>query len=129
MSLGIGIDILSIENIRKAVERRGEYFLRRAFTSREIQECFSSNNPYPCLAGKFAAKEAVYKALQSIFNLRLFWREIEIVTEVARPSVKLNGRTAEDSARNGVGKISVSITHDLKSGTAVAVALAEYSRS
>ncbi|MGQ9514126.1 MAG: holo-ACP synthase [Thermoproteota archaeon] len=128
MSLRVGIDVLSIESIRKAVERRGEYFLRRAFTSREIKECFSSSNPYPCLAGKFAAKEAVYKALQGGFNLGLIWREIEIVTEDSRPNVKLNGRTAEGSTRNGVGSISISITHDLKSGTAVAVALAEHSR-
>ncbi|MBO3803548.1 MAG: holo-ACP synthase [Candidatus Brockarchaeota archaeon] len=126
MPFRIGVDVLSIGKIRSAVERRGDYFLRRAFTQGEILDCSRSSDPCPCLAGKFAAKEAVYKALRSCFELKLRWREIEVVTCGSGPSVKLNGRTAEDSARNGVEEIRVSIAHDLESGTAVAVAILEH---
>ncbi len=127
MPLRIGVDVLSIDRIRMATERRGERFLQRAFTANEVRECLSSSNPYPCLAGKFAAKEAVYKALQRAPVSGLRWREIEILTEEERPNVKLNGKMAEDSFKKGIGEICVSITHDMRSGTAIAVALAEHS--
>jgi len=118
--------MLSIDRVSRAVERTGDHFLRRAFTAREICECLSSDRPHVCLAGRFAAKESVYKALQSMFDLIPRWREIEVLTEGGRPKAMLWGPTSELALRNGVEEIDVSISHDRNCGAAVAVALVRY---
>jgi len=126
MAFRLGVDILSIDRVSRAVERTGDRFLQRAFTTREIRECLSSDRPHACLAGRFAAKESVYKALQSMFNLNPRWREIEVLTEGGRPKAMLWGPTAELALRNGVEGIDVSISHDRNCRAAVAVALVKY---
>lgn len=65
MITGIGTDIVEIQRIKDAVERNGERFLKRVFTEQEIAYCYKKKDPYPHLTARFAAKEAVIKALSS----------------------------------------------------------------
>jgi len=80
MILGIGTDIIEIDRIRKAYERYGERFLKRVFTQSEVDYCLTKSDPAPNLAARFAAKEAVFKAVNGIVGLKnIPWRGIEVV--------------------------------------------------
>ncbi|MEW6447237.1 MAG: holo-ACP synthase [Bacillota bacterium] len=120
MLIGIGTDIIEIGRIRRAYHRWGERFLRRIFTSAEQSYCCGKANTACCLAGRFAAKEAVLKALGtgqrgSGFN------EVEVVNDAAgKPRVILRGRAAAVARDKGVSAVHLSISHD----TAFAVAFA-----
>lgn len=65
MIYGIGTDIVEIKRVRDAVEKWGDRFLKRIFTGNEISYCYKKKDPFPHLAVRFAAKEAVIKALST----------------------------------------------------------------
>lgn len=114
----IGVDIVEIARVRAAVERHGDGFRRRVYTAVEWQQCGRS---FPSLAGRFAAKEAVMKAL-GVGGMA--FRDIEIVrTSSGKPEVRLTGRMQRRAERLGVTRIAVSISHSRDN--AVATALAE----
>ncbi len=115
----IGVDIVEIARVRAAVDRHGAGFRRRVFTDLEWQQCGRS---YPSLAGRFAAKEAIMKALGTG---GMAFRDIEIVrTPSGKPEVHLSGRMQRRAERLGVTRIGVSISHSRDN--AVAMALAEH---
>ncbi len=80
MIKGIGVDIVSVGRIKAIYEKFGEKFLRKVFTENEIKYCFSHKNPFPHFAARFAAKEAVIKALNKPEGLRL--KDIEIIKSI-----------------------------------------------
>ncbi len=80
MILGTGIDIIEIDRIQKAVERWGESFLTHVFTPTEIENGRKYKFPYPHYAGRFAAKEAIFKAMG---NPKLAWHDITITNDAA----------------------------------------------
>ena len=93
MILGIGIDIIEIERIKKSVDKFGESFLKKIYTKTEIDYSISRKNKYQHLAARFAAKEAIYKALSSDTDRIYSWQDIEIYNEVnGLPKVKLFGQ-------------------------------------
>ncbi len=79
MIRGIGIDIIEIERIKKAIDRRGEDFLKHVFTPKEIKYAKSRKFPVQHFAARFAAKEAVFKAVGD--NPKITWRDIEILND------------------------------------------------
>lgn len=79
MIRGCGIDIVEIARLKKAVERWGDDFLQRVFTTRELEYSRSKKFPFQHLAGRFAAKEAVFKALGP--GRRLNFKDIEILNK------------------------------------------------
>lgn len=96
MVLGIGIDIIEIERIQKSVERFGDRFLEKVFTSSEIEYCCSKKNMHQHLAARFAAKEAVAKALSDAWDGGFKWKDIEVYNELSgKPSVNLYGGLKE----------------------------------
>ena len=114
----VGVDIVEIARVRGALERHLEGFRRRVYTEVEWQQCGRS---FASLAGRFAAKEAVMKALGAG---GMAFRDIEIVrTPSGRPEVRLSGRMARRADYLGIRRIVVSISHSRDD--AVAVALAE----
>ncbi len=123
MIRGLGIDIVEVDRIRRAVARWGEAFLFRVFTPEELARGGASPAAAERLAGRFAAKEAVMKALG--LGLReVGWQEIEItVGPLGKPGVRLTGRAAAVAARLGVQAWSVAISHTRL--LAIAEALAE----
>jgi holo-[acyl-carrier protein] synthase len=116
----VGVDLIEIERVRRALERHGDGFRERCFTERERAYCDSKPNPPQHYAGRFAAKEAVGKALGS--GVHFTWKEIEIVGR-PKPGVELSGRTARYAERTGAGHIELSMTHSRELAAAVAVVL------
>ena len=97
--LRVGVDLIEIERIRRALERHGESFKRRCFPDEEIAYCDSKPNPAQHYAGRFAAKEAVGKAIGS--GVYFTWNEIEVRGR-PKPGVHLSGRTAAWAKAEGI---------------------------
>jgi holo-[acyl-carrier protein] synthase len=114
----VGVDLIEIERIRRALERHGAGFKARCFTERERAYCDAKANPAQHYAGRFAAKEAIGKAIGS--GVYFTWKEIEIVGR-PKPGVELSGRTAAWAERVGAGRIELSMTHSRELAAAVAV--------
>lgn len=112
MAAGAGTDIVSVGRITALIDRRGMLFLQRWFTAREIAYCNAKARPHNHFAGKFAAKEAVLKALPIVWNGPIPWRSIEIAQdERGHPIVHLSGGVLDAATRAGVGVVSVSLSH------------------
>ncbi len=91
MVLGIGTDIVEIARIRDAFQRHGERFLARIFLPEEIAYCQTFQDPCPQLAARFAAKEAVVKALGTGFGEEMGFHDIEIVrSPKGQPSIRFS---------------------------------------
>jgi holo-[acyl-carrier protein] synthase len=113
----VGVDVVEISRVAAAVARHGPGFRRRVYTELEWQQCGRS---VASLAGRFAAKEAVMKAL-GIGGMR--FRDIEIRrSSSGKPEVALEGRMQARAERLGVRRIIVSISHSRDNAVAVAVA-------
>ena len=112
MIVGTGIDLVEIERIEKTVDRYGERFLDRVYTSAEQAYCMRKRRSAESLAARFAAKEAGAKALGTGISFGVSWLEIEVVRESrGRPALLFHGRAAEIAGRLGVMRAALSITH------------------
>ena len=114
----IGIDIIDNERFERALARRPR-LAERVFTAAEREYCLSRPNPAQHFAARFAAKEAVGKALGTGV---LSWREIEIVPG-GKPEVRMTGSTRNTAAAIGAGAVSVSLSHCGLVSVAVAAAV------
>jgi len=121
--LGLGVDLIEIERVAEALERKsGPRFEKRVFTAGEIEYCRSMSNPYPHFAARFAAKEAVMKAFGTGWSAEVNWQGIEVVRDkLGKPHIKFNDKTAELANKLGARVAQVSLSHD--KGRAMAVAL------
>ncbi|MFN0073079.1 MAG: holo-ACP synthase [Chloroflexota bacterium] len=109
----VGLDLVEIDRIAKILERHGARFLGRVFTQREIQD---SQGRAESLAARFAAKEAVMKALGTG---AMDFREIEVDRDPGeRPQVRLQGRALARAQRMGVTGIALSLTHSRSTAAA-----------
>ncbi|MSQ41245.1 MAG: holo-[acyl-carrier-protein] synthase [Dehalococcoidia bacterium] len=116
--LVVGVDIIELDRIAKTVERFHQRFLDRIYTPQEQSYC---RGRIPQLAGRFAAKEAVMKALGTGRH-GLNWNEIEVVRPRGRaPTVQLHGRALSISQRLGVEGLTLSISHSRDSAVAFVV--------
>lgn len=125
MIVGIGVDLAEVDRIRDALERTdtGQRFRERVFTAGEQQYCERRRRKYESYAARFAAKEAVMKALGRGWGAEIGWSEIEVVRERGgRPSIRLRGKTAAYAERLGVRRISLALTHTAETAMAQAVA-------
>ncbi|MEK7474592.1 MAG: holo-ACP synthase [Candidatus Coatesbacteria bacterium] len=122
MISGLGVDSVEVGRFRKVAKRWGKPFLRRLFTARELDYCFSHANPYPSLAARFAAKEAVLKALDARALWK--WHDMEVRrAESGHPSIALTGAAAKHAKRKKAKSFLISITHDAERATAVVLAV------
>lgn len=113
MVFGIGIDIIEIDRIKTSVEKYGDHFLNKIYTSTELEYCLSKVNKYQHLAARFAAKEAVFKALTTGWNKDVGWKDIEIYNEPnGMPLVKLKGDLGSFLSNGKRLKISMSHSRD-----------------
>jgi holo-[acyl-carrier protein] synthase len=121
--IGIGVDVIEVDRIQSAWDRFGDRFLNRVFAPGEKQYALSRPHPAESLAARFAAKEAVMKALGT-GRYGVSWREIEVVrTPAGRPGVVLTGRTLAVARFLGVRDWRLSLTHGREQAIAFAVAL------
>ena len=117
----VGVDLIEIERIRRALERHGDDFKERCFTEAERAYCDSRPNPPQHYAARFAGKEAIGKALGFGVARAFAWREVEIAGR-PKPGVTLSGRLQARAERVGAGAIDLSMSHSRELATAVAVA-------
>jgi holo-[acyl-carrier protein] synthase len=115
----IGIDLIEIERVRRALHRYPR-FRERCFTEAERAYCDSRPNPAESYAGRFAGKEAVGKALGIGVARAFAWKDIEIVGR-PKPSVRLSGRVRTWAEQLNAGTIDVSMSHSRELANAVAV--------
>lgn len=124
--LGIGTDITECLRIAQMIERHGELFVDRVYTPGEIFYCQRRKQSTQHFTGRWAAKEAVLKALGTGWRRGISWRDIEIQNELGgRPIVELRGGAKEAADRLGVTEVLVSISHCRSHATAYAVAVGE----
>lgn len=120
---GIGVDMLEISRMERVLERRPN-FARRVFTEEERAYCERSARPAEHYAARFAAREAVVKALGTGFSDGVGFRDVSVSRdESGRPRAVLTGRAAEVARERGIREIALSIshTHDVAVANAIAV--------
>lgn len=122
MIKGIGIDIIEIDRIRRAIIKNNK-FIDRIFTTNEKKTFEKKNYSPQTIAGYFAAKEAVSKALGTgISNMQ--WKDIEILKDpLDKPYVKLHNNAKDLAYSMNIDKIFVSISHSKENAIAQAVAI------
>ncbi|ATW25578.1 holo-ACP synthase [Candidatus Formimonas warabiya] len=118
--VGVGTDIIEIERIKKAAGRAS--FVSKVFTEKEISLCRQKPDFYAALAIRFAAKEAVVKALGT--GLRgCTWQDIEVLSSsTGQPFVLLYGGAKDIAAGRGITSILVSMSHSRENAVAFCVA-------
>ena len=116
----LGVDIVENDRIRRSLERFGERFLNRIYTEGEREYCFSQKDPIPCLAARWAAKEAVIKAFFQTFGVVLKFKRIEVKGKRGFPAeVRILGQEAELLRESGK-RIVISLAHERHYSVAVA---------
>lgn len=113
MDAECGVDIIEINRIKESIENIGPRFINRIFTLNEIEYCESKNQmKFQHYAARFAAKEAVYKALSSIINIELIWKDIEIINnDYGKPEVFLHNDLEKVKNKLKIDKILISLSH------------------
>jgi len=113
MILGLGLDMVEVSRIQRAMDRFGRRFLERLFSPAEIDYCSKRVLRAECLAGTFAAKEAFLKALGTGLRRGISFLEVEVVRETgAPPTIRVSGRAKEAMERKGGREAVLSISHD-----------------
>ena len=104
----VGVDLVEVERIRGLAEKWGDRFLQRVFSEEEIRYCFRNRDPWPHLAVRFAAKEALVKSLGTAFT----FREISVEHDNAgRPVFRFHGGSEQMVKNLGLKSLDVSLTH------------------
>ncbi len=120
VNVAVGVDIIEVDRVRKVYAHHGERFLQRVFTEMEIRQC---RGKVTRLAGRFAAKEAISKALGTGLH-GVAWREMEVVQlRSGRPTVRLHGNAKKRAELLGLTAFDVSIADLQAFSIAIAVAL------
>ena len=123
---GTGIDIIEIERVAQVWQRQGQRFLERVYSPYEQERCLTGGPraQQERLAARFAAKEAVMKALGTGWRQGVRWRDIEIRhRQSGKPFVCLLGNTQELADSRGIGVIHISLSHSRLYAIAHAIAL------
>ncbi|MCJ8331193.1 MAG: holo-ACP synthase [Lentisphaeria bacterium] len=124
MILGIGTDIIEIKRLQEAMDRHPETFLARTFTPAELEIATTRKmSAMAFYAGRWAAKEALAKALGTGFSKECSWLDINIGNdERGKPYVELSGITSESAQSYGIKSWHLSISHEQNYATAMIVA-------
>ncbi len=118
--VGVGTDIVNVERIRRAVERQGDRFLQQIFTRGELDYCMPLRDPYPSLAARWAAKEAVAKAFGVGMGGVLNFGDIEVVrTDSGQPIIVFSERAR---AILGDPRCFISLSHEKDFAVAFVIA-------
>ena len=122
--LGIGTEIIECPRIGKMIEVHGELFLRRVYTEREVRFCQSRKHAIEHFAGRWAAKEAILRAMGANGTKGVSWPDIEVRNVPGgRHRVLVGGGAKVAAIRRGIGEILISISHCRTYATAYAMAL------
>lgn len=130
MIIGLGSDIVDVRRIAKVIERHGDRFLDRIFTSAERTKAENRANAAETYAKRFAAKEACAKALGTGFRCGVFWRDLGVINlPGGRPTMKLTGgalaRLRAITPAGCEARIDVSLTDEGPTAQAIVVISAD----
>ena len=122
--IGVGTDIAECLRIARMIDWYGETFLRRVYTASEIQYCQNRKQATQHFTGRWAAKEAVLKALGTGWRPGIVWHNLEICSEPGgRPTVAFRGAARDLVEQTGIVQVLVSISHCRTHAVAYAMAL------
>lgn len=120
MIYGIGIDIVKIDRIRSASEKWGGTFMEKILTAKEISYCYEKKDPCPSLAVRFAAKEALIKAIGSEVFVKM--KDIEVLNDTnGRPSIKVSNKLEAFFKEKKIVRCHLSLSHEKEFGVASVV--------
>ena len=121
--IGVGVDLVDLERVARLLSNKGEHAMQKFFTDEERAYLGTRPDPTGHVGARIAAKEAVYKALQSLPGARgVGWREIEVTRDDdGRPAIRLHGLAARLAEENGGLVVQVSLTHSATSAGAIAM--------
>jgi holo-[acyl-carrier protein] synthase len=126
MIISTGVDLAEVDRIQAAIEhpRIGLRFRNRVFTASEIAYCEKKQRgKFESYAGRFAAKEAVMKALGRGWGAKVRWLDIEVArARSGKPEIMLHDKTANLAAELGIRRWALSITHTKQHGLAYVIA-------
>lgn len=112
MNQAIGIDIVEIKRLEKVSRRWGKSFLKKVYTAKELAYARSKRFPYQHLAARFAAKEAIFKALGEVETDFVGWKNVEILNNAyGKPVVHWHGQALRTKEKRGIRDIVVSLSH------------------
>jgi holo-[acyl-carrier protein] synthase len=124
--IGIGTDIVEVARIGDMIEKHDDTFIEKVFTQDEITYCGPRKAAVQHYAGRWAAKEAILKAIGTGWSKGIKWTDIEVINEMGgKPFVKLNGKAVNVCADRGIEEILISISHCNLFATAFATALGD----
>ena len=122
--IGIGTDIVECLRIANMIEKHEDVFIQRVYTPGEIEYCGQRKSSTQHYAGRWAAKEAILKAIGTGWAKGIQWTDIEIVNEMGgKPFVRLAGQAKEICHSQGIDEILISISHTRTFATAFATAV------
>lgn len=122
MIVGIGVDIVGINRLRTTLDRQKERFLRRVFTPAEQEYCAAHRDPAPHYAARFAAKEALFKAIGTGWAKGVSWLDAEVLRRgEGPPAMMLSGEAKRISQALGVNTVRVSLSHSVENAVAVVI--------
>ena len=124
--LGIGTDIVECLRIAQIIERHGELFIDRVYTEHEIRYCRARKAATQHFAGRWAAKEAVLKALGTGWRRGISWRDVEVRNAPSgKPTIALRGGARDVLEKSGIREMLISISHCRSHATAYALAIGD----
>jgi holo-[acyl-carrier protein] synthase len=127
--IGIGTDITECLRIARMIERHGELFIERVYTPEEIKYCQNRKQATQHFTGRWAAKEAILKAIGTGWRKGISWRDMEIRNEPGgKPTVGIRGGVKDVVEQLGITDIHVTISHCRSHATATAIAVGEITR-
>src|SRR5438128_12358390 len=123
MILGIGVDIIEVSRLQRAITQHGARFIDRVFTAREIAHCEATARRAERYATRFAAKEAARKAIGAATPIRaLAWHDVEIISSTeGAPQLEFHGHAAELIKALSVTRAHVSLSHAVEQAIAFVV--------
>jgi holo-[acyl-carrier protein] synthase len=123
MIVGVGADLARVSRVRELSARFGDRFVARVFTDAERKYCERRREPFASLTARFAAKEAVMKALAAGWGSGVRFKDIEVVlSEAGAPRIELSGGARKRAEELGIVRLHLSLAHEGDFALAQAVA-------
>lgn len=128
--VGHGIDLVEVDRIRRMLAQHGPRFLDRCFTAREQHDSLGVKRQAEHLAARFAAKEAVLKAIGTGLTHGIFWTDVEVRKDhVGKPEIHLSGKAQMFAKHHKITDWLVSLTHTDRTAAASVIAISDPERS
>jgi holo-[acyl-carrier protein] synthase len=119
---GIGLDLVRVDRLQRAMARWGERFQKRVFTDAELAACAGRKHMAACLAMRFAAKEAFVKALGTGMRGPVYWRDIEVRNNpLGKPLIMLSPKALSFCYDRQISSWQLSLTDDGEYGAAIVI--------